>query len=649
MAGEINFGILQQPDYAGNALAYYGVGQRNRAQRERRNALLMADSDPLGAISALERQGDFETADRLRVGQERQRIARVRTEVAPMVQAGKYGEAMKASLAGGDSDYAADIAKMSEVERADNLRKLEEGTRLYASLLPLPKEQRAAKLKGLGLPDDKIAGLDLSDAGIRSEIMKAAPVADLIKQSLPDWRKLDDGRYVDFNDPRNLQPEGGQAGQGEPRQGATPGGGNDPYAATFEALVQQESGGQPGVLGPQTDYGRAEGMTQMLPATAQSMAQKLGLPWRPELMRGATPEAAQYQRTLGRAYFDEGLERYGGDVNKALMYYHGGPDERLWGPKTRRYAQEVQARMQAGQPPAPAQPYQVASNGPTPPPPSGGQQFGGRVIGQATPPEWEAREGVLYNRRTGDMKDDPRATAGVAPPPGAGLTSLGGTFYRDSIGRVYQPDKSGKMVQTVGVTDQAVQKATETMTAANTLMQAVDEFNRAAVAMKPTEFGPQGKYLGNPEKYARVKAAATNLQMMLKGPAAYNLGVITGPDLAILEGVVADPAKLDTAIRAGQIVPALRQLGNSIGFKVRSEREGFKALGGDPRGLPAFYADTVRAERKAAAERGRASAQSARAVNAPRGAIDMLKKNPSLAAAFDAKYGAGSAASVLGR
>lgn len=109
----------------------------------------------------------------------------------------------------------------------------------------------------------------------------------------------------------------------------------------FERLIIQESGGRPGITGPQTPYGRAQGMTQMLPATAEAMAKKLGLPWRPEMMTATSPEAAQYQRTLGRAYFDEGLEKYGGDPEKALMYYHGGPDEGLWGPKTRSYAQAI--------------------------------------------------------------------------------------------------------------------------------------------------------------------------------------------------------------------------------------------------------------------------------------------------------------------
>jgi hypothetical protein len=124
--------------------------------------------------------------------------------------------------------------------------------------------------------------------------------------------------------------------QGGPAMGGAPN-----VDALFQSLIKVESGGRAGILGPQTPYGQAQGMTQMLPGTAQEMAAKLGVPWQPELMTGNTPEAAQYQQTLGRAYLEEGLQKYGGDPRRALMYYHGGPNEALWGPKTRAYADKV--------------------------------------------------------------------------------------------------------------------------------------------------------------------------------------------------------------------------------------------------------------------------------------------------------------------
>jgi len=110
------------------------------------------------------------------------------------------------------------------------------------------------------------------------------------------------------------------------------------------ALIQQESGGRPGILGPQTKYGQPVGLTQMLPETARQMASKLGWPWRPDLMRGTSQEAAQYQRALGEAYLREGL-RATGNLRDGLRYYHGGPNRRLWGPKTGAYADSIIRRL----------------------------------------------------------------------------------------------------------------------------------------------------------------------------------------------------------------------------------------------------------------------------------------------------------------
>lgn len=117
--------------------------------------------------------------------------------------------------------------------------------------------------------------------------------------------------------------------------------------AVFEALILQESGGRPGIAGQPTEYGTAWGASQMLDGTAQQMAAKLGVPWNAAMMRDKSPQGLEYQKTLGRAYFEEGMEKYGGDVSKALMYYHGGPDESKWGPKTRAYVGQVLNRLPA--------------------------------------------------------------------------------------------------------------------------------------------------------------------------------------------------------------------------------------------------------------------------------------------------------------
>lgn len=144
--------------------------------------------------------------------------------------------------------------------------------------------------------------------------------------------------------------------------------------AVWEAAKVQESGGRGDAVGPETRYGRAYGSTQMLPATAEAMARKLGIAWNPALMREASPRALEYQDRLGRAYFEEGLEKYG-NVEDALRYYHGGPNQDIWGPKTEAHVRAVMARVQ---------PYEVADAGGGTPAPSGA-----RVIARGRPKQQE--------------------------------------------------------------------------------------------------------------------------------------------------------------------------------------------------------------------------------------------------------------------
>jgi len=83
---------------------------------------------------------------------------------------------------------------------------------------------------------------------------------------------------------------------------------------------------------------------QLLDGTAQGMAKKLGLPWRPDLMTDRSPTGARYQDALGKAYFEEGLQKTGNYFD-AARYYFAGPDRRLWGPKTNKYATDFVARL----------------------------------------------------------------------------------------------------------------------------------------------------------------------------------------------------------------------------------------------------------------------------------------------------------------
>lgn len=111
-------------------------------------------------------------------------------------------------------------------------------------------------------------------------------------------------------------------------------------ASHIERWIQRESGGRPGIRGPMTKYGQAQGLTQLLPATAAEMARKIGVDWNPAMLTDTGPGGADYQLKLGRAYLDEGLQKTG-NLRDAFRYYHGGPNRRQWGPKTNAYANAI--------------------------------------------------------------------------------------------------------------------------------------------------------------------------------------------------------------------------------------------------------------------------------------------------------------------
>lgn len=90
----------------------------------------------------------------------------------------------------------------------------------------------------------------------------------------------------------------------------------------FDALLMQESGGkQTDKSGaPVTSKKGAIGIAQVMPGTAPEAARLAGLPY--DDMRYRTD--AEYNKALGRAYFDKQLTDFG-DEAKALAAYNAGP------------------------------------------------------------------------------------------------------------------------------------------------------------------------------------------------------------------------------------------------------------------------------------------------------------------------------------
>ena len=115
------------------------------------------------------------------------------------------------------------------------------------------------------------------------------------------------------------------------------------FDAFKKAIIGQESGGRYGVVN--TEGSGASGLGQIMPDTAKSIAGKLGLPFRPDLLTGTSPAARSYQDKLTHAATQEAWQYGGGDPRKASAYYFAGPNKKGWGPKTSKYQQDILRRM----------------------------------------------------------------------------------------------------------------------------------------------------------------------------------------------------------------------------------------------------------------------------------------------------------------
>ena len=116
-----------------------------------------------------------------------------------------------------------------------------------------------------------------------------------------------------------------------PSLGSIPGtGGTVPVAGgavdsgqLFGSLLLTESNGQQfnkdgSVV---TSPKGATGIAQVMPATGPEAAELAGLPWDPEKFK----KDPEYNKALGKAYFDKQLQSFGNDPAKALAAYNAGP------------------------------------------------------------------------------------------------------------------------------------------------------------------------------------------------------------------------------------------------------------------------------------------------------------------------------------
>lgn len=115
------------------------------------------------------------------------------------------------------------------------------------------------------------------------------------------------------------------------------------YGAFKKAIIGLESGGRYGVAN--TEGSGAMGLGQIMPQTARVLAGRLGLPYSPSLLAGRDPASQEYQNRLTGAATQEAWDAGHNDPRAAAMYYFGGSDHSKYGPKTRRYANDILGRM----------------------------------------------------------------------------------------------------------------------------------------------------------------------------------------------------------------------------------------------------------------------------------------------------------------
>jgi hypothetical protein len=165
------------------------------------------------------------------------------------------------------------------------------------------------------------------------EVVHSVPYARKVEDTSPGTlsRVFDPntGQYVDSADP---SPAGGAA--------------SAPGSFDAESLrphfIAQESNGDYTAVNSETG---ALGAYQVMPQTGQNLAKRVGVAWRPDLMRSNTPEARKYQDAIGSAAIQEAVDNSGGDPATAFSYYYGGSDRDKWGPRTQQYTQEMMQRL----------------------------------------------------------------------------------------------------------------------------------------------------------------------------------------------------------------------------------------------------------------------------------------------------------------
>lgn len=107
--------------------------------------------------------------------------------------------------------------------------------------------------------------------------------------------------------------------------------GGDQLSRLMAAIRKVESGGNYKAVGKPTKYGTASGGYQWLDST-----------WgKYKGFARAADAPAEVQEERARNDIQGLMAKYDGDLRRVAMHWHGGPNQKLWGPKTQSYADKV--------------------------------------------------------------------------------------------------------------------------------------------------------------------------------------------------------------------------------------------------------------------------------------------------------------------
>jgi hypothetical protein len=166
-----------------------------------------------------------------------------------------------------------------------------------------------------------------------------------------------------------------------------------------------------------------------------------------------------------------------------------------------------------------------------------------------------------------------------------GLAVMGGGYYESPQGRKYREGPKGGFTQVAGPTQAQVEDYSSRASQVNKALGKLDAVDQQLRRTKT--IGPFG-WATNPTDIASLSQMVRDLQLSLKEQ-PYNLGVLNGPDLQLLEQVVANPDQLKSAVFRQTLYPRLQNMAKILGDSYRGDMSSYQAIGGRPAAMPNLF------------------------------------------------------------